>query len=340
MKTPLILSLTIILLFIVTSSAQKRSMEYTIVFYNVENLFDLLDDPDKHDDEFTPAGSKHWTRKRLNKKLNQLYKSLISATKGEFPDVIGLAEIENLWVLEQLLEKTPFSKVPYGIVHKESPDPRGIDVALLYRKERVNPKDMEFIPIEKEGRGHFQSRDILYFCGEINNEDIHFYVNHWPSRYGGYNKTKGKRNYASKLLKEDISKRTTEEKDAKILLMGDFNATSTEECLSEILQARQYKDYGTSGRLVNLVDVLKENGLGTIRYRGKWEVFDHFICSNSFLSGSGLNIDIKNTDICKEGFLLEPDGKYLGVKPYRTYRGPSYYGGVSDHLPIVTVLKN
>jgi predicted extracellular nuclease len=317
----------------------KEKEEYCVVFYNVENLFDLLDDPLKNDGEFTPAGIKHWTRKRLDKKLTELYKTLIAAGKGEFPDIIGLAEIENLWVLEHLLKITPMSKVPYGIIHKESPDPRGIDVALLYRKDRVFPKDMNFIPVERDGRGRFQSRDILYFCSEIYKETLHFYVNHWPSRHGGYNKTKEKRNLAAEALKGDIAKIKDDGKGAKILLMGDFNAASNEACFSEILQTVPYNENGSGDRLVNLVDVLKVSAPGTIRYRGKWEVFDHFICSDSFLSEPGLRIDIEKTYICKEKFLLEADRKYLGVKPFRTYLGPSYHGGVSDHLPIVTFIK-
>jgi hypothetical protein len=199
---------------------------------------------------------------------------------------------------------------------------------------------MDFISVEREGKGRFQSRDILYFCGVINKETIHFYVNHWPSRYGGYNKTKTKRNLASEILRGEISKITGAEKEAKIILMGDFNATSDEDCLSEILHAGAYKENRDAEKLVNLSDILEDGGGGTIRYKGKWELFDHFIVSNSLLSGTGLTVDVGDTYICSEKFLMEADNRYLGFKPYRTYLGPSYHGGISDHLPIVTVLKS
>jgi len=243
-------------------------------------------------------------------------------------------------VLEYLLKTTPMSNVPYGIVHKESPDPRGIDVALLYRKDRVSPVDMDFISVVKEGNGRFQSRDILHFCCQIDGETLYFYVNHWPSRYGGYNKTKAKRNLAADILRRDIANRLISRPEAKVLIMGDFNATYREECLSEILHAGLYREDRNRNGLVLLSNLLVESGPGTIRSRGKWEIFDHFICSESFLSGEGLKIDPDNTFICNDEFLLEPDRRYLGFKPFRTYLGPVYHGGISDHLPIVAVLRD
>jgi len=167
----------IIVLFIVsvnafTISAQKR---YTIVFYNVENLFDIWDDPATADDEFTPRGERHWTMQRFEDKIRMIYKALITAGEGQFPDIIGLAEVENRWVVEQLINHTPLNRVPYGIIHKESPDPRGIDVALLYRKDRVKPVDFGFIPVSGYGKNPFQSRDILHFTAQLGNDQIDFF---------------------------------------------------------------------------------------------------------------------------------------------------------------------
>ena len=135
--------LILVAVFPLTNLTVAAQTKYNIVFYNVENLFDTWDDPEKSDEEFTPLNEKHWTKKRFENKIKMIYKALIAAGNGQFPDIIGLAEIENLWVLEQLISKTPLNKVPYGIIHKESPDFRGIDVALLFRKDKVNPIDYE-----------------------------------------------------------------------------------------------------------------------------------------------------------------------------------------------------
>ena len=144
-------SFKLILIFVLvlqsTTVPVTAQNKYTIIFYNVENLFDTRDDPLTSDEEFTPSGERHWTRHRFEDKLKMIYKTLITAGKGEFPDIIGVAEVENRWVVEQLINQTPLNKVPYGIIHKESPDPRGIDVALLYRKDRINPIDFSFIPV-------------------------------------------------------------------------------------------------------------------------------------------------------------------------------------------------
>ena len=154
--------------------AQK---DYVVIFYNVENLFDTKDDPLTSDEEFTPASERHWTTQRFENKLKMIYRTLIAAGEGQFPDIIGLAETENLWVIEQLISQTPLNKVPYGIIHKESPDPRGIDVAILYRKDRIKALDYEHLPVNHKGEYSFVSRDILHFTAEIENEQIHFYIN-------------------------------------------------------------------------------------------------------------------------------------------------------------------
>jgi hypothetical protein len=317
-------------------SASKN--DFCIVFYNVENLFDVKNDPETKDDDFTPDGKNHWTYHRLDAKLQHIYKTLIASGKGEFPDIIGLAEIENRWVLKRLIDSTPLSRVPYGIIHKDSPDPRGIDVALLYRKDRIDPVDFDFLRVVKEGKKHFESRDILYFSGRLNGDTVHFFVNHWPSRYGGYMATKKKRNFAARILRQRIDTILKSEPDAHILLMGDFNATRNEGCLRDVLRAAEFTNINGSDSLINLTSSWRKEPTGTLRNQGRWAVFDQFICSPSLLDGSKLRLDLSRTHICHEAFLLEADEKYLGSKPNRTYIGPAYHGGFSDHLPIVTVL--
>jgi predicted extracellular nuclease len=318
----------------------KAQDDHYILFYNLENLYDTFDNPNSNDGAFTPQGENHWTIKRFSKKILLIYKAIIAGCKGQFPDIIGLAEIENNWVAEQLISCTPFCKFPYGVIHKESPDPRGIDVALLYRKDKVIPVDYEHIEVSNSSKPVFASRDILHFTGEISGNRLHFFINHWPSRSGGYNETKANRNIAAKILRARIDSLLFLESDARILILGDFNSTPKEECMVDILKAHPYPDMKESGSLFNLSTAWQKSNWGTIKRNGQWDIFDQIICSSNLLENSLLHIVPSKTEICRQSFLLEPDKTYLGRKPYRTYLGPAYHGGVSDHLPIVTVLSS
>jgi hypothetical protein len=316
---------------ILQSEAQTK---YSIVFYNVENLFDTWDDPQTADEKYTPQSRLHWTTDRFEKKIKLIYKTLITVGKGQYPDIIGLAEIENLWVLEQLINKTPLSKVPYGIIHKESPDPRGIDVALLYRKDRIIPIDYTHISLSNIGKHDFRSRDILHFTAELGKEQIHFFVNHWPSRSGGYIETKKKREISAQILRRCVDSLLIKNMSANIIVMGDFNATPKEKCLTSILKALPYPGNNNPSWLINLSTLWPKYADGTLRNSGQWEIFDQMICSSNLLTNCSLKVETEMPGICNFDFLLEPDLPNLGNKPSRTYLGPIYHGGVSDHLPV------
>jgi hypothetical protein len=331
--------LTLSILSFGLSAQTKQKEDYRVVFYNTENLFDPFDDPATNDGEYTPTGKSHWTMSKLNRKVMMVYRAIISAANGRFPDIIGLIEIENLWVLEYLIKKTPLKEGNYGIIHKESPDPRGIDVALLYRKETVVPLDYAFIPVRGNSKAHFSSRDILLFKASLNQETFCFIVNHWPSRSGGYMETLGKRNIAANIARRLVDSLQTKNPQSKMLLMGDFNATPDEDCFTKILKASLKPDYSSPTQLLNLSYLWLNNGIGTIRTRGRWEIFDQFVCSANLIQKGGLQVSLPETIICTEDILLEEDKRYLGKKPFRTNLGPVYHGGVSDHLPISTVLK-
>ena len=337
------LYLSLLIIFLICSSGvtgqDKQDNPFKVVFYNVENLFDTFDDPATNDEEFTPSGKNHWTKSKLDHKIMMVYRALISASDGHFPDIIGLAEIENLWVLDYLLKNTPLKNGNYGIIHKESPDLRGVDVALFYRKSSVVPVDFKFIPVSRQGSSHFLSRDILLFKAKLDKETLYFFVNHWPSRSGGYVETVEKRDIAARIVRKSIDSLRSKDAQCKVLLMGDFNATPEEECFTKILGATlQNKPSGTT-QLINLSQLWLKDATGTIRTRGHWEIFDQFICSTNLYEGSGLHISKSETHICTDDFLLEPDTRYLGKKPFRTYLGPVYHGGISDHLPISTTLR-
>ncbi len=326
--------LILAVIFPVTNMPAEAQTKYNIVFYNVENLFDTWDDPLTSDEEFTPRNERHWTRERFEDKIKMIYKTLITAGNGQFPDIIGLAEIENLWVIEQLISKTPLNKVSYGIIHKDSPDPRGIDVALLYRKDRIKPIDYEHISVSDERKYGFKSRDILHFTAELENEQLHFFVNHWPSRSGGYIETKEKREITAQILRNRLDSLLIKNSNKKIILMGDFNATPKEKCFTTILKAIPYPGNNNPSYLINLSTLWTKHAEGTLRNGGQWEVFDQMICSNNLLSNNNLHIELEESGICDFDFLLEPDPTFLGKKPFRTYLGPKYHGGISDHLPV------
>jgi len=324
-----------LVIFVINTNVPVSAQEkYCIVFYNVENLFDTHNDPNTSDEEFLPQNSKHWTRKRFEQKIRMIYKALITAGEGKFPDIIGLAEVENIEVLEQLISKTPLNTVPYGIIHKDSPDPRGIDVALLFRKDKVTPVDYEFIPVSDRGKYNFKSRDIIHFIAKLGKEHIHFFVNHWPSRSGGYTETKDKRNISAGILRKHIDSLLIKDPNTNLLIMGDFNATPNEKCFTSILKALPYPWNGQPSYLINLSTLWTKHAEGTIRNAGIWEVFDQMICSHGLLTNDVLKIDLRQCRICNFDFLLEPDQNHLGNKPFRTYLGPVYHGGISDHLPV------
>ena len=330
LKWILILS-TIFLSRILTSEAQTK---YNIVFYNVENLFDTYDDPETADEKFTPLNEQHWTKERFEKKIKLIYKTMITAGNGQYPDIIGLAEIENIRVIEQLITKTPLNRVPYGIIHKESPDPRGIDLALLYRKDRIIPIDYEHISVSNIGKYEFLSRDILHFIAKLGSEQVHFFVNHWPSRSGGYVETKKKRDIAAQILRSCIDSLLIKNASPNIIIMGDFNATPKEKCLTSLLKALPYPGNNNPSWLINLSTLWTKYAEGTIRNNGEWETFDQMICSYNLLTNCSLKVETKKPGICNFDFLLEPEPTYLGKKPFRTYLGPIYHGGFSDHLPV------
>ena len=310
------------------------------MFYNVENLFDTEDDPEKKDEEFTPEGNKHWTPDRYRKKLSNISKVVTAIGGWEAPDLIGFCEVENLKVLEDLTKYTGLSKMNYGIVHKESPDNRGIDVAILYRKDRVEPIAYKAIPVFLGETGSRPTRDILYFKGVLKRADtIHFFVNHWPSRYGGHLESEPKRIKAAETLRAAVDSILILNSQANIVISGDLNDDPGDKSVSEILKAKA-PSQENNDRLYNLsAQYLHPGARGSLKYKGNWNVFDQFIVSNSLLKGHGkLKTTISSSRIFyglpENEFLLEIDDRYQGLQPNRTYRGRTFHDGYSDHLPV------
>lgn len=309
--------------------------EYSIMFYNTENFFDCENDSLTNDDEFTPEADRRWNPARLHAKFERLAKVILAAGKWNAPVLVGLCEIENLKILELLTKNEPLAKFRYKIVQKDSPDARGIDVALLYRTELFRPFDYQAIPVVDPKDKSFKTRDILQVSGVVNGCDtLHIFVNHWPSRYGGIMETKRYRALAAEILKKSLQSLLTRFPKAKIICMGDFNDTPTDDSLVKIFGAKASDNPEFKGEMVNLSSDWKSNEIQTIKTKYSWEVFDQFMVSDYFLE-KGECFGFRNAEIFKAGFLLEPDIKFGGVKPKRTYIGFKYQEGFSDHLPVL-----
>lgn len=332
-------------------NAQNRSSQaadrncLSLVFYNTENLFDTEDDPEVMDDEFTPGGKKKWNKQRYEKKLDNIARALYEAgTPGGcedmLPDLIGLAEVENKKVLMDLASTERFIKGNYGIVHYDSPDIRGIDVALMYNKNRFSIETTKSISIRFPGDS-ILVRDILMVeCIADNSERFFLFVNHWKSRSGGQAKTEKYRKYSAVRLRMAVDSVFNSDIDARIIIMGDFNDEPTNNSVNQILRANnKRKNYGNR-ELYNLMyDMHNMGDSGTYSYRGSWNMLDQIIISRSVLEDrDGFHTDYNGGKIFKAEWLLYNNSKAGTWTPNKTYGGKSYYGGISDHLPVYMVL--
>lgn len=335
--------LFIIVLGYQTALAQRELSDkgFRIMFYNVENLFDPFNDSLTQDGEFTEEGARHWTWYKFQTKLNQIYKVMMAAGDPYPPAIIGLCEIENRFVLKQLVYKTPFSKFNYKIVHEESPDRRGIDVGLLFDSKRFSLLYYETILVDFSFKPDSKTRDILYVKGVVMGLDtIHIFVNHWPSRWGGKMATDAKRKRAADILKSKTDSLFIVHQEPLIVVMGDFNDYPSDESL------RIHLDAGTNEENKDLVNLLlpfvDDYGVGSNKYKGKWGMLDQFIVSKYLLSDkSNLKVKYQKAFVLDASFLLESDSRYTGVRPNRTSIGYKYHGGFSDHLPVyIDIVKD
>jgi hypothetical protein len=307
-----------------------------IMFYNVENLFDIYDDSVTDDDDYTPNGLMRWNLTRYNEKINSIFKTIVATGEWEPPPVIAFCEIENRKVLEDLIFGTNLSKSNYRIIHEESPDRRGIDVCLIYRKDIVDVVCYRYwIPSEIK-REDFNSRSVLYAKLLILSDTVHLFVNHWPSRRGGVLAGQNYRNQIALMVRERVdSILESDISGARVIILGDFNCTPDDKVIKSLIYSAD-----TVKSLVNLSERLNDDGFGTYRYMGTWEMIDQVIVSKRLLvSKNGLFTSQDLLSIFKPDFLLRKDPKFPGFTPLSTYRGYKYQGGFSDHLPILLDLR-
>jgi predicted extracellular nuclease len=313
---------------------KKPKSLYTIAFYNLENLFDTKDDPNTLDDDFTPNGFKKWSMKRYKSKLNKLAKTISEIGKEiskNPPVLLGIAEVENEPVIQDLLNTESLRDIDYGYVHYDSPDERGIDTALIYHKanfEVLHSEPIALMLFEKDGRRD-TTRDILYVKGKLNKEEIHVFVNHWPSRRDGDQQTSIKRVKAAETIKSFMSKIETTEANPNYIVMGDFNDGPDDESIKSLM---------ASDHLYNPMEKLITPERGSANYKQTWMLFDQIMVSHSFLNYEKGTHSFAHANIFDESFLREFKGKFKG-NPYRTYAGRKYIGGYSDHFPVYIQLK-
>lgn len=309
----------------------------SIVFYNVENLFDTIDQPNVLDEDFLPNGKLQWNSQRYSVKLERIVEA-VTMNLPENPLMIGLVEIENSSVLTDLTKTGRLAQTTYRLAHKDSPDARGIDCALLYDEDRFKPLVIANLAVTIDSLPDFKTRDVLYVKGELYGKKlVHVFVNHWPSRRGGEKESAIKRIRAAQVAREKIDVILKENPKANIILMGDFNDHPNDVSIEQTLGAKPLTT--KKAQLYNLMYDDQLAGKGTHSYQGKWGVLDQFVVSRTLYKGcKGIKLAKKDATIVYEEKLLftQKDGS---KKPSTTYGGNNYYGGYSDHLPIQLQLK-
>lgn len=308
--------------------AQEKG-DFRVAFWNFENFFDPFVDSTRVYNEFTENGSQHWTKSRFYKKRNNMYKAILAISENEPLAVLGIAEVENQYVLNMLFNQTPLKTHNYRIVHYEGDDKRGIDVALVYCIDKLQLVYTEPVKVKNPKNRNYKTRDILYAkFYDRRGDTLHVFVNHWPSRYGGERETIKLRSLAANTLKHKVDSLVfLHQTIPKVIIMGDFNDTPEDPSIKDIL---------CDDVLVNLfADGNKLGFEGTLKHQYTWQIFDQIIVTNSLINNDkGLVYRRNSAAIFHGDFLFEKDESFGGVKLFRTYVGPKYFGGYSDHLPV------
>lgn len=318
------------ILFSCTSVKKSLRQEYTVVSYNVENLFDTVDDPKIPDEEFLPASEKKWDSEKYQKKLADLAQVISEVNPKEMPEVVGLVEVENRTVIEDLVKTGKLNGQEYVIIHEESPDYRGIDVAMIYRKDAFTEIMHEVLPVVFPDDPEFKTRDILHVIGKIKHKTVHLFVNHWPSRTGGEDVTAPKRILAASVLKTKVDQILAADAKARIIIMGDMNDEPANKSLKETLGAAAPD---SEAKLVNLMMPDDVAGKGTYFYSGNWNMLDNMVVSEAVLEGKRMQVEGRKGNIFSNDWMIFTN-KTGDKTPNRSYVGNKYVAGVSDHFPV------
>lgn len=317
-------------LFALTSLAAERAV---VAFYNVENMFDHIDDPHTDDAEYTPRGKNRWTEVKSDQKIAKISEVI---QKMELPDIVGLAEVENAYVLEKLIKQSPITKSNYAFIHYDSPDERGIDVALIYKTTSFNVISSKVVPVDISQHSKRPTRDILHVEGSLKGEKIHILVNHWSSRSGGQAETNAHRAEAAKTAKMIIHEINQADSLAKVILMGDLNDNPTDPSLVRHLGAKNTKTALKGNDLFNPFYSNFKKGNGSNIFDNIWLSFDQILVSNN-LFNSQTGWKFNKNEVVNKSFLIQQSGRYKG-HPLRTNNDTGTIG-YSDHLPVFVTLE-
>jgi len=324
-------------------SAQQNLKAGVIAFYNLENLFDTLDTPGVLDEEFTPEGPNKWSGRRYLEKIDNMALAVSRIGEDEGwkggPAIIGVSEIENRSVLEDLAAHPLLKESNYQVVHYDSPDLRGVDVGLMYRPRffRVTSSASPVLNINDENGERVFTRDQLVVSGIFDGEPMHFIVGHWPSRSGGELTTRPRRNAAAALSRHLVDSLMAIDPGAKIFVMGDLNDDPTDESLRKYLLAAPEADRLKKGELYNTMFPLFRKGIGSLYYRDGMNLFDQIIITPSLISDDYSTYKFRHARVFNSSFLVQKDGQYKGY-PLRSFVGTVWQGGFSDHFPVYTVI--
>lgn len=319
----------------------------TIMFYNVENLFDTIPDPDTRDTEFIPDGAKKWNTHKYNLKMANLEKVFYSVARAnrDFPAVIGVSEVENRSVLEDIVALDKLAPAAYRIVHFDSPDLRGVDVGFMYRADRFHLEGSYAHPVTMEELPDWRTRDILAMWGTMDGEPFYFMVSHWPSRLGGQKASEPRRKRAAEVTRAVIDSVLTVNPATKVVVMGDFNDDPSNESVAEVLGGRRKIKDLQPGEMFNPFFEMFKQGHGTLAYQDGWNLFDNIVVSENFVGAAAGSWRIVKTDanpfygnIFRAGFLFQKEGQFKNY-PLRTFVGNNFQGGYSDHLPVYIVIE-
>ncbi len=332
------------MLFIISDTNGQEIDVATIGFYNLENLFDTIDTEDVKDTEFTPTGRKNWTIERYREKIDHM--AFVVSKMGldinkEGMTILGVAEIENRSVLEDLIAHPRLVNRNYNIIHYDSHDFRGIDVALIYNPNRFEVLYSDTLPLVmyRDGKRRY-TRDILYVKGVMDTDTFHIMVNHWPSRRGGARATAPFRNEGARVCKQVVDSLYAISPNDKFIIMGDLNDDPTSPSVKKVLNAKRKLKQVEEGGLYNPFANMYRRGQGSNAYRDNWSLFDQVIISESLLDSKQSGYFFHKARVFNKDFLINKSGKYKGY-PARTFSGDKYISGYSDHFPtLIYLYKN
>ena len=322
------------------TSVVAQDKPYMVAFWNFENLFDIYNDPETHDDEFTPEGIKKWNETKYQKKLSNLERVIfdMAAINKDYPVVMGVSEIENRSVLEDLVSQPKLKGAKYRICHFDSPDARGVDVAFLYRADVFKLEGSDNIKLNVPELPNFRTRDLVVMWGTIEGEPFYFLVSHWPSRLGGKEASQFKRDACATQIREIKDSLLRENPATKVIVMGDFNDDATDASLVEVMGAKGDVKELEPGDFFNPYNAMLRAGLGTLAYQDEWNLFDNICVTENLVNAEKGKLRIIKGkkfygNIFTRPYMLQLEGQYKNY-PLRTFVSNNFQDGYSDHFPV------